>query len=26
VYPYLALDSEPGRAAHAAIARFLTGA
>ena len=24
VYPYLALDSEPGRAAHAAIARFLT--
>jgi len=26
VYPYLALDSEPGRAAHAAIARFLTTA
>jgi acetyl esterase/lipase len=26
VYPYLALDSEPGRAAHAAIARFLTAA
>jgi acetyl esterase/lipase len=26
VYPYLALDSEPGRAAHAAIARFLTSA
>jgi monoterpene epsilon-lactone hydrolase len=24
VYPYLALDSEPGRAAHAAITRFLT--
>jgi acetyl esterase/lipase len=24
VYPYLAPDSEPGRAAHAAIARFLT--
>ncbi len=24
VYPYLALDSEPGQAAHAAITRFLT--
>jgi acetyl esterase/lipase len=26
VYPYLAIDSEPGIAAHAAITRFLAGA